>query len=383
LGCSRWSGFSPQFSWAQFRFPNKATPEQKKKTTRARPKTTVPKPTTTHVTAGPSTVPVAFGTYDVERAFDLLLDTSTEAKESVNVSALRGFDETARTPAVLFRQVFKFDSTDMAESVSRNSRQSIHICVGVAMSRRCSEAARMLSSDSFTLIDGASDSRNVMSITFANRQIGFLAGYTAATVSKVGHIGILTSERNPDSKPYEQGFSAGANYAKPGISIDIRYTADTNANGNPADNAKAIAGEMFITSDVVFQHLGRNGLQVARAARATGVSPGSLWVIGSDTDLRETTTVEDGKEFVLTSVVKRFDRAVFEEVMSVAATRAPKATIIRKDETAKTRARGIVHIEHNIESGGVEFGTGSTTFDNLRPTLDLLKRAIIHGDVKA
>jgi basic membrane lipoprotein Med (substrate-binding protein (PBP1-ABC) superfamily) len=145
-------------------------------------------------------VPVAFGTYDVERAFDLLLDTSTRTEESVNISALRGFDETARTPAVLFRQVFKFDGTDMAESVLRSSRQSIHICVGVAMSRRCSEAARMFSSDSFTLIDGASDARNVMSITFANRQIGFLAGYTAALATKVGRIGFLTSERNPDSK---------------------------------------------------------------------------------------------------------------------------------------------------------------------------------------
>jgi basic membrane lipoprotein Med (substrate-binding protein (PBP1-ABC) superfamily) len=78
----------------------------------------------------------------------------------------------------------------------------------------------------------------------------------------------LPTTEQPRPRIYEQGFSDGANHVKPGVNIDIRYIADSN--GNPADNAKTIAGEMFITNDVVFHHLGRHGIQVTRAASASG-----------------------------------------------------------------------------------------------------------------
>jgi basic membrane protein A len=143
---------------------------------------------------------------------------------------------------------------------------------------------------------------NVEGTFFKTEQAAYLAGYLAArmedlrppphVVSSVGGYPI------PPVNAYIAGFQAGARRADPRITTLNTYTGDFL---NPAKCSHAALAQIARGSGVVFDVAGGCGIGALDAAKERGV-----WGVGVDIDQSYL------GPFILTSVVKHLDVAVYE-----------------------------------------------------------------------
>lgn len=155
---------------------------------------------------------------------------------------------------------------------------------------------------------------NISEAHFAVEDSAFLAGAAAAlsTQSKmVGFIGGLQSFRTESSR---NGFEQGVKWEDPAVEVVSVYLGPV---ANPlaevetrSDLAHQLATVMYSSGiDVIFHDAGEAGGGIVRAAKESSGAGRHVWTIGSDTDEFLTVPVAD-RPYVLTSTIKRFDRAV-------------------------------------------------------------------------
>lgn len=157
----------------------------------------------------------------------------------------------------------------------------------------------------FSVVDGLVPPLypNVQSITFKDHEGAFLIGYIAAYVSKTDHIGFVGGMDVPLIRNFGVGYEQGAKLASPDIRVDIDMIGDTASAWNNPERAFKLAREQFDSgADVVFAPAGassRGALKAAQMYKKLG--------IGVDTNQN---SLYPG--YVLTSLVKRVDIAVYE-----------------------------------------------------------------------
>jgi basic membrane protein A len=155
----------------------------------------------------------------------------------------------------------------------------------------------------------------VIGLVFREQEVGYVVGYLAALmddrraqphiVSTVGGISFVTSVQR-----YIAGFQAGAKTADP----RIRLLNDYSNNFANTDICRQLASKQIAKgSGVVFQVAGGCGLGALEAARAH-----HAFGIGVDTDQSYL------GRFVLTSALKRWDRAVFQTIERLRTGKLPR-----------------------------------------------------------
>ena len=157
---------------------------------------------------------------------------------------------------------------------------------------------------------------NCAGLTFAEEQGSFLVGAAAALQSETGTIGFLGGVSGFGLiEKFEAGFQAGAQAVNPDINIIAQYiTAAPDFDGFVApDRGKEIALSMYADgADVVYHAAGASGSGLFEAAKEQSDSSGAkVWAIGVDSDQYNTVDAEL-QEFILTSMLKRVDNAVFD-----------------------------------------------------------------------
>jgi len=179
---------------------------------------------------------------------------------------------------------------------------------------------------------------NVTSLIFADTQGAYLAGYSAAQVSKTGKVAMIA---NPDQADiYKDGFSAGVFAAKKKVIPIVKYVSGsyTSATNQVLDAGADIVFVATQGSDsAVFQAI------VARNAKKKGSTIG---LINIEPDQYITVTSAT-KRYLIASVVKRVDKAMF-DVISLA--QADKQYLDILDSEA-----GIYGRRYGITGGGIEF----------------------------
>jgi basic membrane protein A len=195
--------------------------------------------------------------------------------------------------------------------ISYLARQRYDLVIGIGFleARDFDRAALRFPELRFALLDTPRDvlahrPPNVQGTVFRTEQPSYLAGYLAArmearrpgphVVSAVGGIAI------PPVKAYIAGFQAGAHRADPTVRTLVSYTNDFV---NPAKCARAARAQIAQGSGVVFDVAGGCGVGALQVAKRRGV-----WGIGVDIDQSYL------GPFVLTSVIKRLDVAVYDFV---------------------------------------------------------------------
>ncbi len=124
-------------------------------------------------------------------------------------------------------------------------------------------------------LDGVGD--NLLSITYAENQGSFLAGYIAMKMSKTGSVGVVGGEDSDTINNFIVGYRQGALYAKAdGIVLDPIYTNDYEAPDKGKEAALSLYGK---GADIVFAVAGKTGLGVFEAAAET-----KNFAIGVDSD---------------------------------------------------------------------------------------------------
>jgi len=137
----------------------------------------------------------------------------------------------------------------------------------------------------------------------------------AAKTTRTGTVGFLGGKDIPLIRRIEKGYEAGAKAVNPAIQVVQNYVGVTDAAwNNPGKGKELSLAQMDKGADVIFAAAGNSGLGAFDAVEQAGTENGRAthFVIGVDSNQNG---VKPG--FVLTSMVKRVDNAVYGIVKEV------------------------------------------------------------------
>jgi len=164
--------------------------------------------------------------------------------------------------------------------------------------------------------DGKTPKKNVASLVFREHEGSFLVGMIAAAKSKTGVIGFVGGMDIPLIHKFETGYEEGARYVNPNIKVIDNYVGVTDSAWNNPGKGKELAlNQIEKGVDVIFTAAGNSGLGAFDAVEQYGKNDegeANKFVIGVDANQNG---VKPG--FVLTSMVKRVDNAVYDVVKEV------------------------------------------------------------------
>lgn len=194
------------------------------------------------------------------------------------------------------------------------ARQGYDLAIGIGFVQvgDLSRVARLFPRSRFAVLDARhgdvpKQPSNVEGTLFKTQQPAYLAGYLAAEMeSKRPPPHVVSTVAGwpiPPVRAYIAGFQAGARRADPTIKTLNAYTYDFVTGTKCAHAAEA---QLAQGSGVIFDVAGACGVEALKAAQRAGA-----WGIGVDIDQSYL-----GK-FVLTSVVKRLDVAVYDFAAAV------------------------------------------------------------------
>jgi basic membrane protein A len=164
--------------------------------------------------------------------------------------------------------------------------------------------------------DGKTPMHNVASLVFREHEGSYLVGMIAAAKSKTGVIGFLGGMDIPLIHRFEKGYEEGARAVNPNITVIANYVGVTDgAWNNPGKGKEISLAQIERGADVIFTAAGNSGLGAFDAVEQYGKNTNgeaNKFVIGVDSNQNG---VKPG--YVLTSMVKRVDNAVYDVVKEV------------------------------------------------------------------
>ena len=237
----------------------------------------------------------------------LVADKGGVDDHSFNAAALQGLKQAEKELHVSTKFVEATDDNSF-ETLIRSFAQrkfDLILLIGFSQADPLKRIAPQFKDQHFVILDGVVDLPNVKSLIFSEQEGSFLVGALAAITSKTSKVGFIGGMDVPIIRRFEMGYKAGAQYAKPQIKVFSNYIGITGDAWNNPAKAKELAVTQYNQgSDVIFSAAGASVVGVFDAAEenkkfAIGVDLNQNWV-------------KPG--FVLTSMVKRIDRAVFQSI---------------------------------------------------------------------
>lgn len=241
-------------------------------------------------------------------------------------------------------------------------RYDLVIAIGFLQVNALARAARQFPRIKFALLDATRGDvpgrpKNLEGTVFRTEQPAYLAGFLAArmadrgppphVVSSVGGIPI------PPVQAYIAGFQAGAKRADPKIKLLNAYS---NNFLNPTGCTHIARDQIAHGSQVVFDVAGECGVGALQTAKRSGV-----FGIGVDVDQSYLS-----KKYILTSVVKNLDVAVYDVAKRLVGGRLRTGSDLRFDlrnhgvglgkfspEVPRALRRELIRLAAQIEQGKI------------------------------
>lgn len=207
----------------------------------------------------------------------------------------------------------------------------------------------------FAIINDASVAAlNVTSVIFANTQGAYLAGFSAAQVSKTGKVAMIANPEQADI--YKDGFSAGVFASKKKVIPIIKYVSGSYS---AATNQVIDAG-----ADVLFVATQGSDSEVFKVivARNAKKKGSNIGLINVEPDQYITVTSAT-KKFLIASVVKRVDKAIY-DIIALSAAKKQYLDILDADA-------GIYGRRYGITGGGIEFTIRSKELSALSGSINI------------
>jgi basic membrane protein A len=160
----------------------------------------------------------------------------------------------------------------------------------------------------FILNDASVPSLNVSSLVFNEKQVGYLAGFAAARVTKTNKVALISNSPNLE---LEAGFTLGASAAKKKAKVTFK-----SATSGLADITKTLIAE---GNDVIFTGVTGSANEIFAAAvkynESKKKSAAEVGIITIEPDQYLTVTPATQK-YLLGAVSKRVDNAILDLVTS-------------------------------------------------------------------
>lgn len=189
------------------------------------------------------------------------------------------------------------------------------------------EAQNKYTDAKFVLIDGApketSESEGVVgensvSIFFAEEQSGFIAGVASALELKEGKLGFIGGAPIPPVQKFNWGFQQGVAYANENLGTKMELSKENiEYQGTFYEVAagQQIAANMYDRGvKAIFCSAGGVGVGAINEAKDRVAKGKEAWIIGVDVDQYTHGSMEDGKSVILTSAMKRIDKAAYDMI---------------------------------------------------------------------
>ncbi len=297
--------------------------------------------------------------------------------QSFNDAAYAGVDKAKTDFGITATEVTPVDASSRASDLQLQAESS-DVVLGIGYSFRDGAIAvapenpdvtfGIIDDSMLDYVTGEPVAPNVAGLVFSEEQGSYLVGVAAAlktTTKKVGFIGGQSGAGLIEK--FEAGFTAGVHSVDPSITVVVAYISefpDFTGYESP-DRAKEIASAMYGEgADIVYAAAGLSGSGMFQAAADTTTATGTkVWGIGVDSD--QYNTVDSAvKEYVLTSMIKRVDVAVYNLIKSV----------VDGNFTPG-------EVRYDLAADGVGYSTSGGFVDDIVDQLEAAKAAIISGEV--
>ena len=251
----------------------------------------------------------------------LAYDIGGRGDKSFNDSAAAGLDAAKKKFGVSAKEVTVTTGSDSerADKLRLLAKAGYNpiIAVGYLYAGPIKGVASDYPNVQFGIIDDSSvDLLNVARRVFSEEQGSYLVGIAAALASKSGKVGYIGGVRTPLLQKFEAGFIAGVKATKKSATVDAKYVTefpDFSGFNDPA-KLKVIAKGMIDKGvDVIYSAAGGSGAGNFAAALDAAKAGKKVWTIGVDADQYLTASADEQKN-MLTSMLKRVDRAVYDVI---------------------------------------------------------------------
>jgi len=300
----------------------------------------------------------------------IVFDIGGKDDRSFNAAAWEGVKRAARDFPIVLRDVEPGDPTSIEPAMRAFAERGYDLIIGVGFSQTpiIETVAKDYPNISFVIVDGVSQLPNVASLIFKEHEGAYLVGMIAAMTSKTGTLGFLGGMDIPLIHKFEVGYEEGAHAVNPEVNVVPNYIGVTDTAWNDPVKGKELARTQIERgADIIFAAAGNSGLGAFDAVEQYGKDDqgrAQKLVIGVDSNQN---WVKPG--FVLTSMVKRVDNAVYQIV---------------KDRVANQFAGGI-HV-YGLENEGIGYAVDEYNKDLIPPAtiraVDQARKKIIDGQIK-
>jgi len=233
----------------------------------------------------------------------MVTDVGGLGDESFNDAAWAGLQRAKEEYGVTINVVESNTMTDYVPNLSSLAEQGYDMvwAIGFLMTDALTEVSGMYPNVKFGIIDAVVEGPNVVSATFKEHEGSFLAGVVAAMRSETDKVGYIGGMEQPLIKKFEAGFRAGVKAVSPDTEVFVAYTG---AFDDPQAGKELAFTQFDQGADVIYHASGACGIGVIKAANERG-----LYAIGVDSPQNHLAPAN-----VLTSMIKRVDVAVYNEV---------------------------------------------------------------------
>lgn len=298
----------------------------------------------------------------------LVFDVGGRGDKSFNDAAYRGLEHAKKELMIDFEYIEPGPGADREAALRQlATRKDIGVIFGVGFifTDDITSIAKEFPQKKFACVDYTLDTTkqipgNLVAIEFKEEEGSFLVGALAALLTKTNTIGFIGGMESPLIKKFETGYVAGAKFANPACRVLIGYAGTTgDAFKNPGKGKELALGQYNQGADIIYHASGVTGLGVFEAAREM-----HKLAIGVDSD-----QYHEAPGYVLTSMTKVVDNAVFDIIKSV------KANTFTGGRAAifdlKTKGIDYVYDEYNKP----------LIPDDVHKKVELIRDKIISGEI--
>jgi basic membrane protein A len=292
----------------------------------------------------------------------IVFDSGGKDDRSFNAAAWKGVRRAAMDFPIVLRDAEPGDPTSLEPAMRAFAEVGYDLVIGIGFAQTpiVESVAKDYPKINFAIVDGVSDLPNVASLIFKEHEGSYLVGMIAAHKSKTGVLGFMGGMDIPLIHKFEVGYEEGARAVNPKIQVIQNYVGVTeSAWNNPGKGKELSVAQIGKGADVIFAAAGNSGLGAFDAAEQYG-----KFVIGVDSNQN---WVKPG--FVLTSMVKRVDNAVYQIV----------------GDMVNRRFKGGIHV-YGLENDGI--GYAMDQYNQKLIPADVIRQVeaararIIKGEIK-
>jgi len=241
----------------------------------------------------------------------VVFDATGKSDRGLDSLAYEGGTRARKGLGVVFKYAKAKDDVQMEEALRGFASKGFDLVIGTGFAAQTplKRVAEEFPKTRFAIVDAVLDLPNVASITFREHEGGFLVGIIAGMKTQSNVLGFIGGVDIPPLRRLSSGFERGAKYANPKVQLLVDYIGTGGDSWNNPAKAKELAlAQIAKKADIIFEATGKSGTGVFEA-----VAEQKKLAIGTDTNKNR---CKPG--FVLTSMLKRIDLAVYRAIEDVA-----------------------------------------------------------------